>query len=155
MSNICIEQNRVDEAIEYLEQILDEYPNDVGALNDLGYLLVDQRKCLERATEMIRIAVKAEPDNLAYRDSLGWALYQQGKHAEAIEHLKKAASAEPPDPIILDHLGDAYAKLGKYELATKTWRNAMTQLQDGDLTPADTNLKQSIQHKLSKPTELN
>ena len=37
------------EAEEWLEQVLDEFPDDAGALNDLGYLWADQNKHLERA----------------------------------------------------------------------------------------------------------
>ena len=149
MSNICIEQQRVDEAIEWLEQILDEYPTDVGALNDLGYLLVDQEKCLPRATEMIRMAVEAEPDNVAYRDSLGWALFRAGNHAEAIQHLRKAAFADEPDPIILDHLGDAQFASGDDRAATKTWQRALRLIsKQEELTPAEQELEQSILRKL-------
>jgi tetratricopeptide (TPR) repeat protein len=76
LSNIAVMQNDLPAAEEWLEQVLDEYPDDVGACNDLGYLYADQNKRPERARRMTQFAVDAEPKNAAYRDSLGWALYR-------------------------------------------------------------------------------
>jgi len=154
MSNICIEKQRVDEAIEWLEKILDEYPNDVGALNDLGYLLVDKNRAVSRATQMIRIAVAAEPDNASYLDSLGWALYRSGEFSEAITHLRKAASArqqteQQPDPIILDHLGDALLAAGDTPAAQKNWQQALSLIDGNDKpSPTELELKNKLKQKL-------
>ena len=107
-----------------MEQVLDEYPDDDNAMNDLGYLWADQNKNLERAKRMIEKAVAAEPDNLAYRDSLGWLLYRMGKGPEAVAALEKAASAAKPDGVVLDHLGDAYLLVHQRDKAVETWRKA-------------------------------
>ena len=108
LSNIYVIKKDIPQAEEWLEQVLDEFPEDAGAMNDLGYLWADQGKNLPRALEMARFAVEADPDNHAYHDSLGWALYKLGRYAEALEWLKKAASGEDPDGVILDHLGDCH-----------------------------------------------
>ena len=121
----------------------------------MGYLLVDQNRSLVRATQMIRIAVEAEPDNVAYRDSLGWALFRRGKYAEAIEHLKKAAFAEEPDPIILDHLGDAFLAQGDGDEAARVWQQALSLIEGEKPTPADQELKRELQRKLKQPVERN
>ena len=78
LSTLCVVEHRVAEAVEWLEQVLDEFPDDSGALNDLGYLWADENQHLERAHRMIERAVEAEPENAAYRDSLGWVLYRKG-----------------------------------------------------------------------------
>jgi tetratricopeptide (TPR) repeat protein len=125
LSNTCIQRDDLPQAEEWLEQVLDEFPEDIGALNDLGYLWVDQNKHLNRSLKMIEIAVEAEPDNIAYLDSLGWAYYRLGRFEEAVEELKKAAeSEEDPDGVILDHLGDAYLAAGTKDKALGTWRRA-------------------------------
>jgi hypothetical protein len=49
--------------------------DDAGADNDLGFLWADANKHLDRALKMIVTAVAAEPENRAYRDSLGWVYY--------------------------------------------------------------------------------
>jgi tetratricopeptide (TPR) repeat protein len=123
LSNICVIKDQLPQAEEWLEQVLDEFPDDVGASNDLGYLWADQAKHLERALKMTQLAVAAEPDNAAYRDSLGWALYRLGRAQEALAELEKAAAAKS-DPVILDHLGDVYRKLGQRQKAIDAWRRA-------------------------------
>jgi tetratricopeptide (TPR) repeat protein len=128
LSNICVEQKRLAEAEEWLEQVLDEHPEHIGALNDLGYLWADQGKRLHRAVEMVRQAVQGEPDNAAYRDSLGWAYYRLGRYEEAVKELEKAAAGEKPDGIILDHLGDAHWKMNHPEQAVAAWRKALEAL---------------------------
>jgi tetratricopeptide (TPR) repeat protein len=124
LSNLAIIQGDMPQAEEWLEQVLDEFPDDESALNDLGYLWADRGKNLERAERMIRKAVAAEPDNMAYRDSLGWVLFRLGKCAEARTELEKAAAIKKPDGVVLDHLGDVYQKLNQHDKAIETWRKA-------------------------------
>lgn len=123
LSNIAVLQGDMPAAEQRLELVLDEFPDDASALNDLGYLWADQGKHLERAHRMIRQAVEKEPENAAYRDSLGWVLFRRGKVREAIPELEKAAAAEP-DPTVLEHLGDAYRADGQAEKAAQWWRKA-------------------------------
>jgi predicted Zn-dependent protease len=124
LSNLASIKGKQDESEEWLEQLLDEFPDDKTALNDLGYLLADQNKHLDRASRMIRAAVAAEPDNMAFRDSLGWLLFRQGKYAEAVAELEKAAADKKSDGVVYDHLGDAYKKAGQPDKAVKAWRKA-------------------------------
>jgi tetratricopeptide (TPR) repeat protein len=129
LSTLCLAEGRVDEAVEWLEQVLDDYPQDAGALNDLGYLWADENENLERALGMIQRAVEAEPENAAYRDSLGWVLYRRGEYQAAVAELAKAAEMEP-DPVVLDHLGDAYAKTSQAAEAKKAWERALERFEE-------------------------
>jgi tetratricopeptide (TPR) repeat protein len=124
LSNLCVRQEKTVEAEEWLEQVLDEFPADRGALNDLGYLWTEQGKRLHRALAMIQQAVADDPNNAAYLDSLGWAYFQLGRYAEAIETLERAAAGDDPDGVILDHLGDAYRKADRRDQALAAWRRA-------------------------------
>lgn len=124
MSALCVIQGRLDEGEDWLEQVLDEYPDDVEANNDLGFLWADENKHLERALKMIVAAVAAEPENHAYRDSLGWVFYRLGRFPEAVAELEKAINEKQPDGTILDHLGDAQEKLGRHAQAIAAWRRA-------------------------------
>ena len=117
LSNLCASRDDMQQAEELLEQVLDEYPENVGALNDLGYLWVEQGKNIDRAVHMIQQAVDADPGNEAYLDSLGWAYFQMGRFAEAVVELQKAVAAggDEPDGVILEHLGDAYERAGQLD----------------------------------------
>ena len=123
LSHLALQEEKFDEAVEWLEQVLDEFPEDPSALNDLGYIWADRNMRLNRAFRMIQKAVEADPTNPAYRDSLGWVLFRLGHPEEAVVELEKAAQAEP-DPVILDHLGDVYKALGKLPEARKAWNQA-------------------------------
>ena len=130
LSNIAVIRDNLPEAEEWLEQVLDEFPDDPGALNDLGYLWADQGKHLHRALEMIRKAVAAEPDNAAYLDSLGWVLYRLGRVEEALKYLERAVEllGQDPDGVVLDHLGDVYHTLGQHDRAVQMWQRALKAL---------------------------
>lgn len=125
VSAIYAERQQFAEAEEQLEQILDEFPEDPGAMNDLGYLWSDQGQHLERALRMLQQAVQAAPNNVAYRDSLGWALYRLRRFPEALAELQIAAASEPADGVILDHLGDVYLELHELPLAREAWQRAV------------------------------
>jgi tetratricopeptide (TPR) repeat protein len=124
LSNIAVMKKQLPEAEEWLEQVLDEYPEDVGAQNDLGYLWADQGKHLNRALAMCQAAVRGEPENGAYRDSLGWAYFRLGQSSDAARELEKAASLTP-DGVIFDHLGDAYLQDKQPEKAVAAWEKAL------------------------------
>jgi tetratricopeptide (TPR) repeat protein len=123
LSNLCVLQQKSAAAQEWLEQVLDEFPNDIGAMNDLGYLWADENRHLQRALKMIRKAVEAEPANAAYRDSLGWALFRLGRNEEALAELEKAAEKQS-DAVIIEHLGDVYQQLDKPQKAREAWQRA-------------------------------
>ncbi len=144
LSNIAAMQGDMDQAEEWLEQVLDEFPEDAGALNDLGYLWADAGKHLERALAMIQVAVSEDPKNMAYRDSLGWALFRLGRYPEAIAELKVAASVPEADGVILDHLAEAQLLSGEIAAAIETWRRAEAAFErDGETEDA-----QEVREKL-------
>lgn len=125
LAHLCQTTLRAEEAERWLEEVLDEFPEDPGANNDLGYLWVDQRRHLRRGLNLIELAVQAEPENAAYRDSLGWAHYQLGHYPQAVQQLERAVKAEPNDGMMLDHLGDAYWKNGQAAEARDAWNKAL------------------------------
>lgn len=129
LSNLAVIAGRRAEAEDWLEQLLDEFPDDISALNDLGYLWAERGVHLGRALPMIQRAVEAEPRNAAYRDSLGWVYYQLGRHGEAVVELEKAVAGEKPDGVILDHLGDALLKVGQPDKARAAWQRAAARFQ--------------------------
>ena len=124
LSGVCVALGRLDEAEQRLEEVLDDFPDDVEADNDLGFLWADRNIHLARALAMIRTAIAAEPENKAYRDSLGWVYFRLGRFPEAVVELEKAIDEKQPDGTVLDHLGDAYLKVGNTNKARATWQRA-------------------------------
>jgi tetratricopeptide (TPR) repeat protein len=150
LSNICDKRHDTAQAVEWLEQILDENPDDPGTNNDLGYLWADANQHLRRAYAMIRFAVENEPENKAFRDSLGWALFRLNRFAEAAEELEKAAAGDNPDGEILAHLGDTYARLGKIDEARSAFARASEAFKKQD----DSEKMKIVEKKLAELSEL-
>jgi tetratricopeptide (TPR) repeat protein len=150
LSNINVIEGKMPAAEEWLEQVLDEFPEDVGALNDLGYLWADNGQHLELSEQMIRVAVAREPKNKAYRDSLGWVLFRLGRYPEAVAELKAAVSADDEaDATILDHLAEAQLRTGDRESAIATWNRAAAAYDKS----AETDKARQIRDKISKAQE--
>ncbi len=122
-------------AEELLEQVLDEFPSDAGAQNDLAYLWADRGWHRERALTLAQAAVAQQPENAAYRDSLGWAFFQLGRFPESVVELEQAAAVDPPDGIVFDHLGDAYQGAGRTPDAQRAWRRSAELLDPADEGP--------------------
>jgi len=94
-------------------------------LNDAGYVLADADVDLARAEPAIESAVRTEPLQAAFVDSLGWARFRQGKLEEAAFYLERAARlSRNPDPEMYYHLGAVYARLGRLREAEKQLQHA-------------------------------
>jgi tetratricopeptide (TPR) repeat protein len=100
-------------------------PRHAAAMNFLGYSFAERGERLDEALSLIQRALAVDGRNGAYLDSLGWALYQMQRYDEAREPLERAAREYPTDPVVLEHLGDVYARLGQRELAVSAWSRAL------------------------------
>ena len=109
-----------------LRSVLAKDPTNATALNNLGYFLVERNERLTEALEMIQQAVRTEPSNASFLDSLGWAYFKLGKFDEAERHLSEAARRDTSSATIQEHLGDLYQKQGKIDLALAAWKKALS-----------------------------
>jgi Tfp pilus assembly protein PilF len=112
-------------AEESLRRILSKTPNDATALNNLGYFLTERGERLPEALDMIKRAVKSEPTNPNYLDSLGWVYFKLGQLDEAERHLNDAARRNTRSSTVQEHLGDLHHKRGQLEQARAFWRKAI------------------------------
>jgi tetratricopeptide (TPR) repeat protein len=115
-----------------LREILKQSPENPVALNNLGYFLVERNQKLDEATLLIQRAVKIEPTNSSFIDSLGWAYFKQNKFAEAEKQLKDALRRSPASAVIQEHLGDVFDKQGKPDLAKSAWKRALVLSSDSE-----------------------
>jgi tetratricopeptide (TPR) repeat protein len=114
------------QAEQYFEKSLQFAPDFAEALNYLGYMWAEHGVKLEKARELIEKAVKAEPKNAAYLDSMAWVLFKLNQPQEALPYALKAAElSEEPDATLYDHLGDIYAALKQPEKAREAWRKSL------------------------------
>ena len=107
-----------------LRALLKQTSRNPMALNNLGYFLVERNVKLAEALDLIQQAVKIDPTNPSYLDSLGWAYFKLGKLVEAEQNLRNASRLSV-SATIFEHLGDVYQKQNKAELAKSAWRKAL------------------------------
>jgi tetratricopeptide (TPR) repeat protein len=98
-------------------------PDDVNALNALGYTLADRTTRYREALELIDRARVAEPGNAAIIDSYGWVLFRLGKARLALSHLRHAFALQK-DADIASHLGQVLWVLGQKDEARRYFEEA-------------------------------
>jgi len=85
---------------------------------------------LDEAIGLIQRALKVDPGNPSFLDSLGWAYVQQGRLDLADAPLSTAAEKMPGNSVIQDHLGDLREKQNRQTDAIAAWQKALAG--DGD-----------------------
>ncbi|CAN5700848.1 tetratricopeptide repeat protein [soil metagenome] len=116
---------RIPEAEKALRDLISRDPLDANALNSLGYMFADRGEKLDEAVDLLQRALKIEPANPSFEDSLGWAFYKQGKLDQADQPLSNAAERMPANSVIQDHLGDLRLKQQRIAEAITAWERAL------------------------------
>ena len=119
-------------------RILVAEPDNVNALNALGYTLADRTTRYAEALQLIDRARAAEPDSAAIIDSYGWVLYRLGRTKEALPELRRAYSMQK-DPEIASHLGEVLWMLGQKDEARRYFDEARK------LDPENRSLQRALQ----------
>lgn len=107
------------------KSLLEINPENVDALNYLGFAYAEKGVELAEAEKLVSRALKLRPEDGYIIDSLGWIYYKMGKYAESLKHLMQASTLVPNEPVILEHLGDVYSKMSHFEEARQTYQQAL------------------------------
>ena len=125
LANVYEAGDRITDAEKELRRLLARDPRNANALNSLSYMFAQRGVRGIEAVELAQRAVDLEPDNPAYLDTLGWALFKIGKVDEADPPLTRAAGALLGSSVIQEHHGDVLARRGKPAEAIKAWERAL------------------------------
>jgi tetratricopeptide (TPR) repeat protein len=87
---------------------------------------------VDEAMKLIQRAVDLDPENGAYLDSLGWALYRLEQLVPAEQYLRRAVAKERNSAVVFDHLGDILKRRGNVQEALVYWRKALDGEDDGE-----------------------
>ena len=98
--------NYWNESDSLYEGLIASDTNDVQALNNYSYSLVERNIHLNKALEMAKKAIELEPDNAAYLDTIGWIYYKMDNIDKALLFIRKSVELDNNNPIVLEHLGD-------------------------------------------------
>lgn len=125
VANVYERGGRLDDAEKELRRLIAADPLNADAMNSLGYMFAEHGVKLPEAVDLAERALKIEPGNPAYLDTLGWALFKQGKVDAAADALGKAAAMLAGNSVIQDHHGDVLAKRGRSAEAVAAWQRAL------------------------------
>ena len=109
-ASIYYDSKQYSKLVNILTEFLKNHPEDHQALNTLGYYYIEKKIRLKYAQKLIVKALRQEPLNPAYIDSLGWYFYQTQDYSKALEWISLAHQLQPSDPTITEHLGYVYLK---------------------------------------------
>ena len=125
-------------ALQTMRRLLARAPDHAGALNYVGYALVEKggQANLEEASRLLEHAIELRPDDGAIADSYGLCLLKLGHPREALVELRRADALTPGDPVVLGHLGDALLATGARASAEEAFRHALERLEPRPPKPA-------------------
>ena len=116
--------NRLAIAERDLREVLRIDPDNVQALNALGYTLADRTNRYSEALGYIQRALTLAPKDAAIIDSMGWVQYRLGNYSEAITYLRQALELTQ-DSEVAAHLGEVLWAAGKKDEAIKVLKEAL------------------------------
>jgi len=100
-------------------------PHFALVLNNYAYSLSERGLQLERAAEMSKESLEKDSTNSSYLDTYGWILFKNERYDEALIYIKRAVEFGDVSAVVLEHLGDVYAKLNKTTEAKEYWKKAL------------------------------
>jgi tetratricopeptide (TPR) repeat protein len=107
-----------------LKKIIAKYPDDVDALNALGYKLLDDSGRYREAEKYLQHAIKLRPSEPAIMDSYGWLLFKIGKYPQALNYLQSAYEKQNSGEIAA-HLCEVLWSMGRKEEAQLVFDSAL------------------------------
>ncbi len=143
-------QKFFDKAEEQFKRVLAVNPKNAPVLNYYGYMLGDLGIRLDEAEALVQQALKEDPYNGAYLDSLGWIYFKENKFSASESTLRKAVERERHDATIHSHLGDLYAKTGRSDLAAAEWEKSLVEWHRSLPADLETDKVAELEKKLSQ-----
>ncbi|MBN1553840.1 MAG: tetratricopeptide repeat protein [Phycisphaerae bacterium] len=141
-STLLTERQQDDQALRELQRARKLQPKDPSYQNNLAYLLAQRGEMLPQAERLIRAALQIDGPRPTTADTLAWVYYKQGRLGESAEVLvsvlPETTDSEPRGgdeeeeihPVIWDHAGDVFYRLGWADRAVRYWKQAIRGAKD-------------------------
>ena len=136
LGDLYHEANRVDDAYAAYEKAIGYNGSNLLCLNNYAYFLSQDGVQLDKAAEMSKRTIEAEPENATFLDTYAWILYQQEQYTQAkiyIDQTMKLSEESPENATLFDHAGDIYYRCGEVDMAIAYWKKALKLTEDQKL----------------------
>ena len=117
--------NYWNESDSLYEGLIESDTNDVQALNNYSYSLVERNIQLNKALAMAKKAIQLEPNNAAYLDTIGWIYYKMDNVEKALSFIRKSVELDNNNAVVLEHLGDVLFSNNQIEEAMLFYLKAL------------------------------
>ncbi len=98
------DQKMLEELVSLFEEALSKGVDDSIYLNYYAYTLIDKEIDIDKGMAIIAKALKQQPDNSFYLDSLAWGHFKKGECMKAYKIMKKVVEKEGlEEPEIKEH----------------------------------------------------
>jgi tetratricopeptide (TPR) repeat protein len=132
IANAYIAQNKIDQAMDEYQKIVEKTPSDPAAHTILG-ILNNQKQLYAKANQHYESALKINPNFVAAANNLAWNYAEYGGNLDlALPLAQKAREMNPDSPQILDTLGWIYYKRGLFDNAVALLKDSSAKLKNGD-----------------------
>jgi tetratricopeptide (TPR) repeat protein len=138
-ATLLSEMGKPAEAIVELERALKLQPKSAEYQNNLAYNLAETGKQLNRAETLSKTALRKNGFIISFMDTLAWIYYKKGQFERAADIFlsilpkepEKQKENQPPrpemHPVLWDHAGDVFYRLGWKQLAKRYWKVALVE----------------------------
>ena len=136
LGDLYHEAKRVDEAYAAYDKAISYNGSNHLCLNNYAYFLSQDGVQLDKAAEMSKRTIEAEPENATFLDTYAWILYQQEQYTQAkiyIDQTMKLTEESPDNATLFDHAGDIYYRCGEVDMAIAYWKKALKLTEDQKL----------------------
>ena len=127
------QEGNIAESMAAYEKVLEINPYNATVANNLAYTLSKENRDLDRAEELILLALDINPNEGYIWDTYAWILYQKGDYEKAKDAIDYALQyiEDYLDPATYYlHAGDIYYKVGQKKKANAFWQKALRSTTD-------------------------
>jgi tetratricopeptide (TPR) repeat protein len=118
------ERGRPEEALACYRKTLQMKPDHADALNNIGYVLIGQKKYNE-GIQYFEAALRADPNSVEARNNIGYALCMAGRTDEGIAQYRLGLKSKPDHVGVLNNLGNAYAQKRQFNEAIPYYEKSL------------------------------
>ncbi len=140
-------------AVEFYEQSLKFAPDNWYTLNNLAYILSEERGEHAAALVYAKKAV-AKADNPYTLDTLGWILVHMSQYDAAVAELSRAIRQNPDYALCYYHLGEAYRRGGRFDEAAQVLEAGLMAAKAGQQADIVTSIETSLPRARARDSAL-
>lgn len=117
---------RYKEGADAYDKALALFPTNSLTKNNYAMRLALANMDLSKAENLINEALDGKSNQAPYVDTKGLILFKQGKFKQALEQFTIADELDKENKNYIEHMGDAFFKLGDTNKALELWKKALS-----------------------------